>query len=137
MARDHRCRSRAEIGVRIFYPMLRFLGYPEEAFDAEDPTQAVYAAYRVYEVVGNAPPRLLFMLRAVDPGIGITEAHHRDFDAVAYLAGAHKFVLVDADNFELYCVGHDKRPKVRCRLDDLAVHWGQIYSELAPAAFPP
>ena len=140
VVRDRRCRSRSEIGACIFYPMLRFLGYGEEAFDAEDPTQAVYAAYRVYEVVSNGPSRLLFTMRAVDPGIGITEALQREADAAAYLAGARKFVLADADTFELYCVGPDKNPKVRCRLKDLAVNWGQIYAELAaevvPTAFP-
>ncbi len=137
MLRDRRCRSRTEIGARVFYPLLRFLGYGEEAFDAEDPTQALYASYRIYEVIAGGEPRLLFVLRAVDPGVGITEAFARDSDAAAYLAGAQKFVLADADTFVLYRVGPDKRPIVRCRLDDLASDWRAIYAELAPAAFGP
>ena len=137
MLRDHRCRTRTEIGVRVFYPMLRFLGYGEEAFDAEDPLQALYASYRVYEILAGGHRRLLFMLRAVDPGVGITEAFERKSDADAYLDGAQKFVLVDADNFVLYRVGPDKRPVVRCPLADLESYWSQIYAELTPAAFPP
>ena len=137
MLRDHRCRTRTEIGVRVFYPMLRFLGYGEEAFDAEDPLQTLYASYRVYAVTAGGQAQLLFMLRAVDPGVGITEAFEQKSDADAYLAGAQKFVLVDADTFVLYRVGPDKRPVVRCLLVDLESYWSQIYAELAPSAFGP
>ncbi len=132
---SNRCRSRIEIGARVFYPMLRFLEYGEDAFGADEPTQAVFAVYRVYEVVNIAPLRLLFILQAVDPGVGITDALVRDSDTAAYQAGAQKFVLADADTFALYRVGPDKRPLVRCRLADLASYWSQIYRELSPSAF--
>lgn len=136
-APDNRCHSRSEIGARVFYPMLRFLGYGEEAFGADEPEQAVYAVYSVYEIIDNAPPRRLFILQAVNPGIGITEPIVRDSDTAAYRAGAQKFVLADADTFVLYRVGFDKRPVVRCPLVDLASYWNWIYAELAPSAFPP
>jgi hypothetical protein len=29
------CRSRAQIGARVLYPMLRFLGYPYEELDVD------------------------------------------------------------------------------------------------------
>ncbi|MFN8465617.1 MAG: hypothetical protein U0X20_08715 [Caldilineaceae bacterium] len=134
---ENRCHSRSEIGARVFYPMLRFLGYGEEAFGADEPEQAVYAVYSVFEIVNGGPPRRLFILQAVNPGIGITEAIVRDSDTAAYRAGARKFVLADADTFVLYRVGFDKQPVVRCPLVDLASYWNWIYAELAPSAFPP
>ena len=141
---SHSFRRRADIGVNVFYPLLRFLGYPQDAYDVDHAlpqrgrpqAKLVHVSCYVFEMLGGGQARPLFILQAVEPDIGINELARDEVDMDAYSLGATRYVLVDGESFELYRVGPDKRPVVRCRLDDLGSCWSQIYTELAPAAFP-
>lgn len=140
---NHSFRRRADIGVNVFYPLLRFLGYSQDAYDVDHALprrggpqpKLVHVSCYVFELLGGGQVRSLFVLQAIKPDIGINELARDAVDMNAYWLGATRYVLADGETFELYRVGPDKRPVVRCRLDDLGSYWSQIYAELAPSAF--
>lgn len=140
---NHNFRRRADIGVNVFYPLLRFLGYSQDAYDVDHALprrggpqpKLVHVSCYVFELLGGGQVRSLFVLQAIKPDIGINELARDAVDMNAYWLGATRYVLADGETFELYRVGPDKRPVVRCRLDDLGSYWSQIYAELAPSAF--
>lgn len=143
LLRGYRCRSRAEIGARVLYPMLRYLGYPYNAFDVDysipirgrNQPQQVYVSYYVFEMVSSAQGRPLFVLQSVEPELGINDGCRNAVDMDTYAIGAAKYGLADDEYFELYRVGADKRPVVRCRISELSRWWDDIRQELAPDAF--
>jgi hypothetical protein len=144
MLQTRRCKSRAEIGARVLYPMLRHLGYPDEAFEVEHPIPSrglpqvttVQVSCFVFEMVNNSTARPLFLLQSVEPDVGITDSVRGDVDRDAYAAGASKFALTDGEYFELFRIGPTKRHIVRCRLSELGNEWDHIRTELEPSAFP-
>ncbi len=136
---NHSFRRRADIGVNVFYPLLRFLGYPQDAFDVDHAlpqrgrpqAKLVHVSCYVFEMLGGGQARPLFVLQAVEPDTGINELVRDEVDMNAYAVGATSYVLVDGEYFELYRVGPDKSPSVRCRLSELGGAWDDIYAALA------